>query len=221
MIGMDVSAELSYRPENVVFLKSYAALLGVAAMIWEDGRASMCYTPDLDSAHYGYNEFTGDVGLGLYGYLRGVRAEARQLFRRLGSPTELVGFGCDMSASTRDRFDAVIKDGVGQWFRHHDRDVEVRAERGLLRRVNGARDKRDITIEIENPWVEPLEVVAQVRGLWGKRFSVQVNDGPATIQEAASGMEPGENANRKPGLRLAATVPAGERVTFRATLVEE
>lgn len=43
------------------------------ARVMDDGFAGMCFCPDPSSDNYGLNQFTGDVGLGLWGNLKAAR----------------------------------------------------------------------------------------------------------------------------------------------------
>jgi len=51
----------------------FSGLLTHLGRISETGFAGMCYCPDPSSDNYGLNQFTGDIGLGLWGGLQGLR----------------------------------------------------------------------------------------------------------------------------------------------------
>ncbi|MBN1357089.1 hypothetical protein JXA40_12575 [bacterium] len=51
----------------------YSGIWNSWARVQPDGFAGMCYCPDPTSDNYGLNRFTGDVGLGLWGNLKGAR----------------------------------------------------------------------------------------------------------------------------------------------------
>ena len=54
----------------------YSGILNSWARVTSDGFAGMCYCPDPASDNYGLNQFTGDVGLGLWGNLKAARCYA-------------------------------------------------------------------------------------------------------------------------------------------------
>ena len=51
----------------------FSGVLNSWARVHPDGFASMCYCPDPSSDNYGFNQFSGDVGLGLWGNLKAAR----------------------------------------------------------------------------------------------------------------------------------------------------
>jgi len=51
----------------------FSGILNNWARVQSDGFAGMCYCPDPSSDNYGLNQFTGDVGLGLWGSLKAAR----------------------------------------------------------------------------------------------------------------------------------------------------
>ncbi len=56
----------------------FSGILNSWARVTPDGFAGMCYCPDPASDNYGLNQFTGDVGLGLWGCLKAARCYAIQ-----------------------------------------------------------------------------------------------------------------------------------------------
>lgn len=70
------------------FPVGFSGLLAHFGRITDDGFAGMCYCPDPSSDNYGLNQFTGDVGLGFWGGLLGLRcyvlADASSGLRCLG-----------------------------------------------------------------------------------------------------------------------------------------
>jgi len=156
-----------------VFYKSYAALLGELSLVGGDGRASMCYTPDVLSNHYGFNAFSGDVGLGMFGDLRGASAYLIELFPR--PRTIQFGFGCVVERTNKDETLITINDGVGMRFLFPAKEFKLELDRGRIETVRLSRTFESLGFTWSNPISKSIKVHPSIHGLWGKNFNIEVN----------------------------------------------
>ena len=170
LIGLEDFEHPRFFPQESVFQRSFASLLGVLTLIHEDGKASMCYTPDPSSRHFGFNRYSGDSGLGLYGYVRAATSYVDTPFKKLNADIE-VGYGCNVAESTPRDITIVPIDGLGHRFSYPRWGLTVAADGARLTRLKINRDLRAIEITVENPLDLTLDGKLYVRGLWGQSFT--------------------------------------------------
>ncbi|MBN2055811.1 hypothetical protein JW905_12860 [bacterium] len=207
LVGLTHYDNSRFFPEKTMFYKSYAALLGVWSLVHDDGSASMCYTPDMTSNHYGFNRYSGDVGLCLYGYLRAARSYMD--VARLGPGTSLEqAFGAVITESDETHYRLRVTDGVGRRFSDPNHGLHVRLNCGILESVNAARDLTALTLVIANPAPVDIQVQIEVEGLWGEAFLLSGDGAPRMVHD--------------PGEAVTATVhiapEASSSITFTSTL---
>ena len=170
---------------------AFGGLLGVWALVREDGAASMGFCPDSASSQYGMSWTTGDLGIGLYYYLRGVRSLA------IASRDEgLQVFGCNfkvLESGAIERFSMKPWDGVGRRLVVRHLGLEVTSDAARIRNFEFDANKRDATLQLENTSDKKLRSQVEVTGMWGRRFKVNGQTievmGPtlSTIIEIAAG----------------------------------
>lgn len=178
-----VERDYNQLPEEAMRM-AFGGMLGVWALVRDDGAAAMGYCPDEASRQYGISWLTGDIGLGLWHYLRGVSA--------LVLPTKSSGvatFGCHFEIETKgDQETFVVRpwDGVGRRIVVRQIGVEVEAAGVKIEELRFDSRKRMAVLNVVNPADKDLEATIRVRGLWGDRFlvggqSMQAVDGDLTI----------------------------------------
>jgi hypothetical protein len=187
-------------PEATLRL-ALGGMLGVWALVRHDGAAGMAFCPDAASSHFGMSAVTGDVGLALFHYLRGVASYVL--------PTRYAGvttFGCHFEVETENGQEIFIVrpwDGVGRRIVVRQIGFEVRANLGVLRDVRFDARKRHAKIVLENPSARERRAQLQVFGLWGGEFSVN-----------------GEELRSVDGqLSVGVTLPAGQSVTTEIAVI--
>ncbi len=173
LIGLDKFEHPKFFPEDVYFYKSYAGLLGVWSLVDEEGKASMCYTPDASSNHYGYNRYSGDSGLGLYGYLRAAGAYVDLI--RIGSSRIEVGFGCRISQEGEGRLHAVIADGINKRFRYPQFNFFADTEKTDLTELTMERNRTYVRMTLKNQLGETLMENIRIRGFWGEDYVADID----------------------------------------------
>lgn len=172
-------------------------MLGVWALVRSDGAAGMAFCPDSASRHFGMSAVTGDVGLGLFHYLRGVASYVL--------PTRYSGvttFGCHFEVETEDGLETIVVrpwEGVGRKIVVRQIGFEAEVNLGILREVRFDARKRNAKVTLENPAAKECRAALRVRGLWGSRFQVggielQSVGGELTVEVA---LGKGETATTK------------------------
>lgn len=148
---------------------AFGGMLGVWALVRSDGAGSMGFCPDAASRQYGTSALTGDLGLGLYTYLRGVAGYV--LPGRNGVTT----FGCrlDVHPGARgDRYTVTPWDGVGRRIVVRQLGLEASVRFARIRSFSFDARKRWSEIRLHNPADKDLIAQIEVKGLWGTRFDV-------------------------------------------------
>jgi hypothetical protein len=151
----------------------------------------MGFCPDAASRHFGVSWTTGDVGISLYAYLRGMASFIL--------PSRISGvqtFGCHFEAENdgaNESFTVRPWDGIGRRVVIRHVGVEVQATNALIREFRFDGRKRNATLGLENSSDKSLECRFEIKGLWGNRFEV--------------GGEPKEGQHGK--LSTSVTIPAG------------
>lgn len=146
---------------------AFGAMLGPWALVHEDGSASMCFCPDLASAHYGYNDYTGDVGCSLAHYLRCVSAYVLP-----GREVGFYTFGCTYEF---ERGVHIVKpwDGVGRRIILRQINATFEINFGCIKLLKLDEKKRWFELKVENPHSEPVPIVIDVTGLWGRNIAIE------------------------------------------------
>jgi hypothetical protein len=145
---------------------AFGGMLGIWALVRSDGAGSMGFCPDAASKQFGISALTGDVGIGLFAYLRNVASYVL--------PTRTAGvitFGCHFEMETIDGRDIYVIgpwDGVGRRIVVRQIGFEVRTSFGVLRELRFDTRKRWARILIHNPADTPVESELIVKGMWGK-----------------------------------------------------
>ncbi len=150
---------------------AFGGMLGIWALVRPDGAASMAFCPDSASQQFGVSALTGDVGLGLYRYLRWVSAYVLPT-RQSG----VVTFGChfhvETAADGTEEFSIRPWDGVNRRIVVRQLGVEVSTTFGRILELRFDARKRKATILMQNPSERDHQAVITVRGLWGTRADV-------------------------------------------------
>lgn len=156
-------------PEATLRL-AFGGMLGVWALVREDGAGSMAFCPDMASKHFGMSAVTGDLGVGLFHYLRGVASFVL--------PTRYSGvttFGCHFEVENEggvERFVVRPWDGVGRRIVVRQIGLEVETSLGILEELRFDARKRHAALTLRNPANIDRVAKVRVRGLWGSRFAV-------------------------------------------------
>jgi hypothetical protein len=160
-------------PEATLRL-ALGGMLGVWALVRADGAAGMAFCPDSASRHFGMSAVTGDIGLGLFHYLRGVASFVL--------PTRYSGvttFGCHFEVETDEGLETMVVrpwDGVGRRVIVRQIGLEVETNLGVIQEVRFDARKRHAKVTIDNPSPRGGTAKLRVRGLWGARFSVDAKE---------------------------------------------
>jgi len=149
---------------------AFGGMLGSWALVRADGAASMAFCPDAASKHFGMSGVTGDIGISLFHYLRGVGA-----FVLPSRSSGVSTFGCHFESETDDGTDQfVIRpwDGVGRKVVVRQFGFEVTAEIGQIVEVRVDSRKRHASVTMKNNSDTDLMASFRVKGLWGNQFLV-------------------------------------------------
>ncbi len=149
---------------------AFGGLLSIWTLIREDGAAAAWFCPDPASKQSGMSWLTGDLGISLFQYLRGVASWV------LPSPSSgVITFGCHFESENEDGVDIYRVrpwDGVGRRvvIRHLGLEAEVRNARIEELKVDAR--KRHAVISLQNTSDKDLVAEIRLRGMWGRRFEV-------------------------------------------------
>jgi hypothetical protein len=149
---------------------AFGGMLGPWALIRADGAASMAFCPDPASKQFGMSGVTGDIGISLFHYLRGVGAYVLPS-RSSGVTT----FGCHFETETESGKECfVIRpwDGVGRRVVVRQFGIEVTAEVGQIVEVQIDARKRHASITMKNNSNSDLMAQFRIKGMWGNHFEV-------------------------------------------------
>lgn len=148
---------------------AFGGLLGVWALVGPDGAASMGYCPDPASKMHGANPLTGDVGLGLFHYLRGVASYVLPN-RHYGVYT----FGCHFEVD-QEGYTVRPWDGVGRRVVMRQIGCAFSTSFGRIESVKLDLRKRWAQLKIVNPSDREVRSQLRLKGLWGSQFEVMGN----------------------------------------------
>ena len=149
---------------------AFGGLLGPWALVRADGAASMAFCPDAASKQFGMSGVTGDIGISLFHYLRGVGSYV------LPSRTSGVStFGCHFESETeggKEYFVIRPWDGVGRRVVVRQFGLEVNAEVGQIVDIRIDSRKRHASVTLKNNSDKDLTAQFRVKGMWGSVFQV-------------------------------------------------
>ncbi len=136
----------------------------------DEARLRMGYCPDPAARMHGVAWTSGDVGLGLFHYLRGAASYV------LPSRTQgVVTFGCAFEVEGDGReetFTVRPWDGVGRRIVVRHVGLDVQCEGARIEELRVKATKREATLSLRNSSDKPLPAWLEVRGLWGSHFRV-------------------------------------------------
>lgn len=157
-------------PEATLRL-ALGGMLGIWALVRRDGAAGMAFCPDSASRHFGMSAVTGDIGIGLFHYLRGVSSYV--LPSRYSGVTT---FGCHFEVDSEGGQESVVVrpwDGVGRRVIVRQIGFEVETSLGIIEEVRFDTRKRGCRLIIQNRSSSDVIATISVRGLWGVQFVVE------------------------------------------------
>jgi|CXWL01.1.fsa_nt_gi hypothetical protein len=164
LMVMELLRSDSRKVEETWIRAAFGGMLGVWGLIRADGAASMGFCPDAASGHFGFNPLTGDIGLSLFHYLRGVRSIVIPS-RQFGVTT----FGCHFEANENE-YIVQPWDGVQQRVSMRQIGFDCTIEVGKIKELRLDIRKRSASIEIANSTDFDTKGIMIVRGLWGYRI---------------------------------------------------
>jgi hypothetical protein len=162
-------------------------LFGIWSLVRNDGAAGMGFCPDSASAMYGIAPSTGDIGLGLYQYLR----EATALVVPL-RPGGVQTVGCHLQVDTVNHEDVYTVrpwDGVGRRISVRRLGLDVALDFGHIDELRFDAAKRRVQLEIRNPAGWEVTCRTRVRGMWGTGISAngfRYENGPDGLKLAVT-----------------------------------
>lgn len=159
---------------------AFGGMMGPWALVRNDGAASMCYCPDLNSKHSGYNPFSGASGLGYFHYLRTATSYVLPN-RTLG----VITFGCHFEQDEQ-AYTVRPWDGVGRRIVLRQFGAEMSLGFGRFIELRLDMRKRWVEAKIHNPSDKDIRTEFRVKGLWGSQVQFQgktldANDGEFMI----------------------------------------
>ena len=149
---------------------AFGGMLGSWALVRSDGAASMAFCPDAASKQFGMSGVTGDIGISLFHYLRGVGA-----FVLPSRSSGVVTFGCHFESDNESGNEYYIIrpwDGVGRRVVVRQFGIEVFAEVGQIVEVKVDSRKRHASVTMKNNSNADLIAQFRVKGMWGNQFEV-------------------------------------------------
>ncbi len=153
-------------PETQMRL-AFGGMLGVWALVREDGEAGMGFCPDAASGHFGMSLTSGDVGIGLYHYLRSAGGYV------LPSQTSgLAIFGAHFEIEELNGIEHYTVrpwDGVGRKVVVRQLGMELESVAGRILELQFDARKRRARVTLQNPCERELQSMVRIKGLWGRR----------------------------------------------------
>jgi hypothetical protein len=141
----------------------YSGILNSWARVQPDGFAGMCYCPDPASDNYGLNQFTGDVGLGLWGNLKAARCYA------LDDPViGLVAYGGQLDRSGNDAgssFKLHPYPGLDHRIRCMNSELMIDSEGPAIKTVEWTKSFDTLSFELSNPMEYSCHASIKISGL--------------------------------------------------------
>jgi len=149
---------------------AYGGLLAVWALVRHDGAAAMGYCPDVASRQYGMSWCTGDIGLTLWTYLRGVAAHVYP-----AGPGGAVAYGCYVeSREEADTEFICIRpwDGVARRVVVHDWNVHATCDFARLELFEFDTRLRKANAVLRNTGDQGRDARLTISGLWGTKLKL-------------------------------------------------
>ncbi|MFZ4509287.1 MAG: DUF5695 domain-containing protein, partial [Fimbriimonas sp.] len=144
---------------------AFSGLIANWALVRKDGAAGMGFSPDSASRYFGMAPVSGDVGLGLFLYLR--KAGAFLL------PSRHAGggaFGAHFESDAQGTFTVKPWDGVGRIIVVRQFGIEARSRYARMKELSFDGTKRWVNLQLHNPSDRAVEADLTLKGLWGKNF---------------------------------------------------
>jgi hypothetical protein len=127
----------------------YSGILNSWARVQPDGFGAMCYCPDPSSDNYGFNQFTGDVGLGLWGNLKAARCYIVE-----DPAAGWIAYGGKIIQPPSPDSSAISVEpspGLNHRIRFVKPNLFIDSEGGELRRVDWDSQSSSIFLKVSNP----------------------------------------------------------------------
>lgn len=156
-------------PAEAYLRSAFGGMMQPWALVRDDGAAAMGFTPDAASEQFGIARSTGDIGLSLALYLRLAASfvlPSRSGLQTFGCFFDVDGEGIEESCSVRPW------DGVGRRIAVRQLGLDLECDRGGIVEARFDTRKRALRVRQQNAGDRRLIAVLRVRGLWGRRFSV-------------------------------------------------
>lgn len=172
---------------------AFAGMMGPWSLIRHDGAASMGYSPDMASGHFGMNATSGDIGIALYQYLRYITAYVLPSRER-----GLLTFGCHLeNAEHRGEEIFTIRpwDGIGRRIIVRQVGLEASLTFGQFLELKFGARKRIAAARVKNPSGKDMPTVMHIAGLWGQRFLVNGRELETTNHELRIELELPKRSN--------------------------
>jgi len=171
---------------------AFGGLLSVWALVRADGAGSMGFCPDAASKQFGMSALSGDLGIGLFAYLR--HASSYVLPTRNSG---VITFGCHFEIETKqDREVYIVKpwDGVARRIVVRQIGMQVKASFGQIREFRFDSRKRWAQATIKNPIDKDAKCDLVVQGMWGRVVVVDGKryDADAEGAKISLSLKPGE-----------------------------
>ncbi|MBN1549849.1 hypothetical protein JW979_00180 [bacterium] len=126
----------------------YSGILNSWARVDKDGFAGMCYCPDPASDNFGLNQFTGDVGLGLWGNLKAGRCYA------VADPfIGMTGYGCQVLEEKNENIHTVTiipYNGLNNRIRYFPSNLSIDTEGPVVQKASYDVKYSTLEINLEN-----------------------------------------------------------------------
>jgi hypothetical protein len=143
-------------------------MLGIWALVRSDGAAAAGFCPDAASRNFGMVPITGDIGLGLYAYLKTVSSYVLP-----SRGTGFTTFACTLESEPGPDGDIfVVKpwDGVGRRVVVRQAGLELHSYVGKILSFRFNSRKRWAEIEVANTADKARDAQITVKGMWGTLF---------------------------------------------------
>lgn len=158
--------DLSGVPESSLRV-AYGGLIGLWALVRTDGAAAMAFCPDSASRQFGMNWLTGDVGLSLWHYLRGIASVVIP-----GKTSGIATFGCHVETDENDWMTITPWDGVGRRIVAPRLGLSVESFGAKIEKFRFDLRKRHAVLTLSNRANKDQDATIRIKGLWGDRYLV-------------------------------------------------
>ncbi len=167
LLGIEYAVNDHYLYNETYIKKAFAGFYGIWALAGLKGNASMCYTPDISSDHYGFVPFTGDTGLSFYTYLRGIIS-----FIDITKNRKYSNYGCELSSD--DEFLTIVpNNGVNRKIVIHFMGVfEIFTSACQIKKLIIKKDRSECTVILHNQTKYFVEDNLTLSGIGCSRVSI-------------------------------------------------